>query len=90
MEILVVQVSREESRLGSDTYLATYRHDLPSPGVVRGRGVKGGGQTKRRTCGQEVSHDIVHQDDSLRTRLASLCITSSGVYFVVGMQYGRE
>ena len=49
MEILLVQVSREESRLGSDTYLVTYRHDLPSPEVVRGRGVKGGG-------GQSVEH----------------------------------
>ena len=89
MEILVVQVSREESRLGSDTYLATYRHDLPSPGVVRGRGVKGGGQTKRRTCGQEVSHDITHQDDGLRTRLTSSRTYSRDVYFVVWMRSGR-
>ena len=85
MGILLVHVSREESRLGSDTYLATYRHDLPSPGVVRGRGVKGGVRTRRRICGQGVSHAVKQQDDGLPTRLTP----SRGVYFVVGMRCGR-
>lgn len=89
MGILLVHVSREKSRLGSETYLAMYRHNFPSPGVVRGRGVKAGGRTKPRTCGQEVSHDIMHQDDGLWTRLTSSCTSSRGIYFVVGMRYGR-
>ena len=85
MEILLVQVSPEESGLGSDTYLATYQHDLPSPGVVRGRGVRGYGWTRRRICGQGVSHAVKQQGDGLPTRLTS----SRGVYFVVGMRCGR-
>ena len=82
---LLVHISCEELRLGSETCLATYRHSLPSPGVVRGRGVRGYGWTRRRICGQGVSHAVKQQDDGLPTRLTP----SRGVYFVVGMRCGR-